>query len=418
MEKTISKNAKIITLLCTLVYFASYLTRINFAVMLVKICADMNAAKTEMAVVVTGLTIVYGVGQVISGFLGDKIKPRYMLSAGLSLASVCNVLIFFTASIPVMTVIWCVNGFAQSMLWPPIVRIMSTYLADHEYSYAAVRVSWGSSIATIILYTCCPLLLGFMDWRSIMLICAAVAIAIMIAWTTLSPKYLVSTGSVAVSDNKSDSKAETKAATLPVPKFVFLTIVLIMLGIILQGTLRDGVTNWMPSYLCETFGLPEEESIISTVIQAVFSILSFWCFDFLHRKVFKNEVTCASVIFGASAICAAALYLVNVYTSSAAVSLILMAVIIACMHGINLMLISVVPKRFLKSGKVATYSGILNACTYIGASIATYGFAAIAENHGWNATILTWIIISAAGLAVCFAAAPLWKKFRKEYADK
>ena len=54
----------------------------------------------------------------------------------------------------------------------------------------------------------------------------------------------------------------------------------------------------------------------------------------------------------------------------------------------------------------------------IGASIATYGFAAIAENHGWNATILTWIIISAAGLAVCFAAAPLWKKFRKEYADK
>ena len=151
MENIITKRAKNITLMCTLVYFASYLTRINFAVMMVKICADMNALKTELAVVVTGLTIVYGVGQVISGVIGDKIKPQYMLTAGLSLASACNIAMFFCNTIPAMTVVWCINGFAQSMLWPPIVRIMSTYLADHEYSYAAVRVSWGSSIATIIL---------------------------------------------------------------------------------------------------------------------------------------------------------------------------------------------------------------------------------------------------------------------------
>ncbi|MBE6616890.1 MAG: MFS transporter [Ruminococcaceae bacterium] len=414
MENIITKRAKNITLMCTLVYFASYLTRINFAVMMVKICADMNALKTELAVVVTGLTIVYGVGQVISGVIGDKIKPQYMLTSGLSLAAACNIAMFFCSTIPAMTVVWCINGFAQSMLWPPIVRIMSTYLADHEYSYAAVRVSWGSSIATILLYTCCPLLLKVMDWKTIMLLCAAVCVAIMIAWTLLNPKFLIS----ANASTKSNEQNGDLQATVPVPKFVYLPIALIMLGIILQGTLRDGVTNWMPSYLCETFGLPEEESIISTVIQAVFSILSFWCFDFLHRKVFKNEVMCASVIFGGSALCSAALYFANILSASAAVSLVLMAVIIACMHGVNLMLISVVPKRFLRSGKVATYSGILNACTYIGASVATYGFAAIAENYGWNMTILTWIIISAAGIAVCLAAAPLWKKFRKEYADK
>ena len=94
-----------------------------------------------------------------------------------------------------------------------------------------------------------------------------------------------------------------------------------------------------------------------------------------------------------------------------------MAVIVACMHGINLMLITVVPKRFVKSGKVATYSGLLNACTYVGASISTYGFAALAESFGWNFTILTWVMVSVAGILVCLAAVPLWKKFRKEYAD-
>ena len=95
-----------------------------------------------------------------------------------------------------------------------------------------------------------------------------------------------------------------------------------------------------------------------------------------------------------------------------------MALIVACMHGINLMLITVVPKRFVKSGKVATFSGLLNACTYIGAALSTYGFAAIAENSGWNMTILMWVIVSALGMLVCFGATPLWKKFRREYADK
>ena len=99
------------------------------------------------------------------------------------------------------------------------------------------------------------------------------------------------------------------------------------------------------------------------------------------------------------------------------VSVLLMSLMTACAHGINLMLITVVPKRFVKSGKVSTYSGILNACTYIGAALSSYGFAALAESFGWNFTILMWVFISLAGLAVCLVSTPMWKRFRKEYSD-
>jgi len=204
---------------------------------------------------------------------------------------------------------------------------------------------------------------------------------------------------------------------IPLPKYVYLPIVLIMLGIILQGVLRDGVTNWMPSYLLETFGLPEEKAIVATVILAVFSVISFAAFDFMHRKLIRNEVFCAAVIFIMSVASAGVLYIVNVISASVAVSMILMALIVSFMHGINLMLITVVPKRFIKSGKVSTYSGLLNSCTYIGASISTYGFAAVAESRGWNYTILLWVIVSLLGTFSCLAATPLWKKFRKDYSD-
>ena len=155
-----------------LIYFASYLMRINFAVMMAKIIEDMQVEKSALAIVVTCLTVTYGAGQVISGFLGDKISPRLMVIAGLFLAAACNVALVFATSIPVMAVIWGVNGIAHSMLWPPIVRMMSTYLTEEEYGYAAVRVSWGSSFATILLYLVAPLLLNVMHWRIVILLCA------------------------------------------------------------------------------------------------------------------------------------------------------------------------------------------------------------------------------------------------------
>ena len=155
----------------------------------------------------------------------------------------------------------------------------------------------------------------------------------------------------------------------------------------------------------------------SSVILALFSIVSFWAFDLLHRKVFRNEVFCSAVIFAGSAVCAGALYVANLTSASVAISMILMALIVACMHGINVMLLSVVPKRFLRSGKVSTFSGLLNAFTYVGASLSTYGIAVLSDLYGWNVTILLWLAVTVIGIAVCLAATPLWKKFRSEYAD-
>lgn len=410
---TIGKNAKTITWVLTLCYFASYFTRINFAVMIVKICSDMALQKTELAIVLTGMTVFYGTGQIINGILGDKIRAEHMISTGLILAAVCNVAITLCTSPIAMTAVWCVNGFAHSMLWPPIVRLMSTYLSDEEYSYAAVRVSWGSSFATVALYLLCPVMLGFMPWKSIMIICATLGFSVSIIWMIINPKIL-KTPKI---NSRTAAKASPVGEKKPLPKYVFIPLVLIMLGIILQGILRDGVTNWMPSYMCEAFGLSEESAIVTAVLPAIFTIVSFAAFDYVHRKIFKNEVTCSAVIFIGAAATAAILYAVGLLGGSVIASALLLALIIAFMHGINLMLITVVPKKFVKSGKVSTYSGILNACTYIGASISNYGFAVLAESYGWSFTILSWGGISLAGCLVCFCAVPLWKHFTHNYAE-
>ena len=415
MKSNITPAVKKIAYFLAAVYFTSYCMRVNLAVMLVKICSELRVEKTELAIVITGLTVAYGIGQVISGFLGDRLKPYYIIPAGLALAVLCNVGIFFSSSIPAMTVIWSINGFVHALLWPPIVRLMSTHLSAEDYSFAAVRVNQGSSIATVSLYLFCPLLLGFMEWRTIMLLCAAWGAVMVALWFLLYPRVFTKEIDTA---QKADAPAPFEGQKkTPVPLYIFGAIALIMPGIMMQGMLRDGVTNWMPSFLLETFGLSEENSIVSTVILAIFTMISYSAFRALQKKFFKNEVTCAASIFGGSAVICAILFVVNFFAPKAALvpSLILMALTVAAMHGINLMLISIVPRRFVVFGKVSTYSGILNASTYVGAALSTYGFAALAEAYDWNFTILTWVIISLVGATVCFFGARIWQRHLDEH---
>lgn len=417
MAHPISKRVKGFTYLLTLVYFGSYIMRINFAAMLATIYPDIGVTKSAIAVVITGMTLFYGSGQIINGILGDKINPKYMLTVGLSLAAACNIGMSFCQTVPWMTAVWCINGYAHSMLWPPIVRLMSTHLNDVEYNYATVRLYWGSSCGTILIYMLCPLLLKVITWRWIIACYAVMGIAIVAVWLLFSPRVLQKDAVAPTQDNQDRSPAIPEKKAVPLPSRIWISVVMIFFAIILMGMLRDGVTNWMPSYLLESFGMPAENAIFATVILAVFSMISYSLFDTLHRKVFPNEIVCAAVIFGGAALCGAILYVINLFASTVITSMLLMALIVACTHGVNMMLISIVPKRFAKSGKVSTFSGLLNAGTYVGAAIATPVFALIAENYSWNINVLVWGVLAAVGTVICLAVMPLWKKFRKEYSD-
>ena len=430
-------KAKAIAWLCTLVYFGSYLTRQNFNVMLLYVIGDFSAAtgmssellSVKLSVILTAMTITYGTGQVICGFIGDKIKPQYMLTGGLALAATTNILMAMpfvstSGNIVLMTALWAINGFAHSMLWPPIVRIMSMYMTDDEYGYSAVRVSWGSQFATILLYLGCPVLVTYahLSWRTVILICAIAGILIDVLWNIFYPRLL--RDPLKTSVKKGDGK---KGSGAPLPALVILPLIFIFLGIILQGIMRDGVTNWTPKLLDDTFNLGEALSTVSAVVLAIFSIISFSAYDMVHRKLFKNEVFCAGMIFAFSAVISSIILAMFVFhISSAIVSIILMGLVVANMHGINLMLVTVVPKRFIKSGKVSFFSGVLNACTYIGAAVGNTAFAWLstissgsdsADSVSWTPVVISWVAVSILGLGICLLATPMWKKFCKTYAD-
>ena len=75
-----------------------------------------------------------------------------------------------------VVLLWAVNGFAQSLMWPPLVKIMSDKLCEDDYKKAVVKVSWGSSCGTIAVYLLSPFIIKALSVKFVFIISSVLAI--------------------------------------------------------------------------------------------------------------------------------------------------------------------------------------------------------------------------------------------------
>ena len=103
-----------------------------------------------------------------------------------------------------------------------------------------------------------------------------------------------------------------------------------------------------------------------------------------------------------------------VMSRSVLLTALFMAALAGCMHGVNFVLIGMVPRQFRRFGRVGLVSGVLNSCTYLGSALSTYGTALLSLSLGWAGTTALWIGIALAGALICFAICKKWTVFRRE----
>ena len=409
------KSVNAIAFICTLVYFTSYVTRINYGAVVSEIVRAEGIGKEAASLAVTGLFITYGTGQLISGFLGDRISPKYLMCAGMITASLMNFILPLNTNPYCMLAVWCVNGFGQALMWPPIVKLMTAYMSEDDYERSTVRVSWGSSFGTVAVYLLSPVFIAIGGWKSLFFFCAFLGIlGAVIAYAGIS-SFERRFGKIAVKSLKHEKTrgnmcSESKPADGSGSFFAVLCAIFaaIFAAIVLQGVLRDGVTTWMPSYIGETFSLGTSVSILTGVVLPIFSIVTFSFTRAVYGKFIHNELLLSGILFAAAA---AASGILSVFSGASPVlSVLCSTLVVGCMHGINLLLICFVPAKFKSSGNISLVSGVLNFATYVGAALSSYGFAALSDAFGWKATILSWCAVSVLGMGICLCSAPIWKR--------
>ena len=262
MKKRLFSPAVLLCALLSLLYFTSYITRLNFSASIAEMVSVNVFTKPEAGVIGTALFFTYGFGQIISGFLSDKFEPGKIVSIGLVLTTLCNLFFPLTSSPAVMAAVWGINGFAQALFWPPIVRILSHYYNDSGYTKGTLAVSYSCHAATILIYVIVPVSIRISDWRLVFFLSALLSVAVLTLWCIAYPRLIIRLESVApVCSSPSDVPKTSLFKTL-----LSSGVLVSMVAIALMGYLKDGIQSWLPTFFTEVFNMDAADAILINIL--------------------------------------------------------------------------------------------------------------------------------------------------------
>lgn len=390
--------------LCSLVYFSSYLTRLNYGAAMSELAAQLQLSNEAVSLAVTLHFLTYGLGQILCGYIGDSVRPRALIAAGLAATSLCNLFMPLMPGIYWMVGLWGLNGLFQAMLWPPMVRILAENLSQENYRRACVAVSAAASLGTVAVYLLVPACIWISGWRLAFIVPSVFGMVVTAVWLAGTRAY---TGEKGV---KKTDKAPLPQGNAPSLWTLIRQSALLPLlaAVVLHGVLRDGITTWMPTFIHERYHFATSSSILTTAVLPLFGILSVITANAVQKRL-KSVVAAAALLFSTGF--AATLILRIFFSSNPAVPVLSMALATGCMHGVNIMLISCLPRYFAPYGHISLVSGLLNAFTYVGSALSMYGIAAVSARFGWLVTVTIWCLIAFAGTLLCVLSVRRWNRF-------
>jgi len=157
-----------ITSLFSTTYFFYYLARYNFALALPFMMIEFNVTKTALGIIATALTLAYGFGQLINGFLTDRVGTRIIMTIGGLMAALFNFLMGQNYIYDLFILIWALNGYFQAMGYPATCKLVATWFKREDQRGKPLGMSeMFQSIASIIVIPMSALLAVVFGWRMI-----------------------------------------------------------------------------------------------------------------------------------------------------------------------------------------------------------------------------------------------------------
>jgi OPA family glycerol-3-phosphate transporter-like MFS transporter len=391
-------------------YFAANLGRLSYVTVMIEIINREGFSAAAAGLVGTGFFICYGAGQIGSGYLGDRLPPRWLIFTGLLCTGLANFAMGLARTSAQMLVIWCFNGLIQSILWPPIVRVIVERYPSPAREKVCVNISTTYPIATLVSYAACAGIILVLPWRAFFFIVTVFLFAVSALWGVVFGKVECGPGV------PRGERLEPEAGVLPGKisrrkKLPFVVLIIICGALIAQGALRDGLTTWIPAYLTQTFSLQTSTAILFSGLLPLINIAGIYVCQFLFRLI-KDEVRTALCLYCVSALVALVLRFLGSF--HIILSLAPFALITACMIGVNLMLVVFVPTHFSRMGIVAFISGVTNAMVYVGSSVATFGIGLAADTFGWGSLLLILVSLTLLSALLCLLASPRWQAFTRQ----
>ncbi|MDR0555366.1 MAG: MFS transporter [Treponema sp.] len=398
--------------ICWLVYSSAYFGRINLSITLRALETALQYSKTSLGILASGFFFTYGAGQLINGILGDRYNPRYFIAIGIAGAGLSNILFIqcgslsgslrgsLRGSLPLMFLCWAANGYFQSMLWGPLVRIVANHTPVKHLHKMMLFFSSSSVAGYLVSYNIIGRLPERFGWKSAFFIPGLTLLAIAALWVRFFKVPL---------PQPTPEEAQKSPAGMPAGKFFIKSGLWIpALICVLDGIFKEGLTLWGPAFLAETQKLSMDRVLLIMSLVPLLNLLCIALSGWIHRLCghqAERTVLCFMII---EAVFAALLLLT--FRGSLWLMLPGFCGIFTASLAANNILTAFIPLNFQKEGRVSTAAGFLDCAIYAGAAIAGPGAGALVEYTGWGGVINGWVITALAAVVLAAFAVRRFKQ--------
>ena len=408
-----SRGAMHLFLLCWLAYFATYVCRLNYSAVMPELLAD-GYSESRLGTVLSAFLVCYGLGQIVSGWCSDKFSSRSMIFLGLLLSGTSNIAVcFFGGNYTALLLLWMFNSVVQSMVWSPLLHIAGEWLNPDDRRLFGYNIATTSPAGTIVGYGIALLVLLVLPWKYVFLCCGALTATAAFVWWFGTGRVL-SKMPRAVEVEQTEAATKRTETVVPMRPLVGMMatagVLLMLIPIVMQGTLKDSVTNWIPTFLSGSFEMSTSLSLALTMILPLINVLGSYAAKAVERRL-HNELYTAAVFFGIAGVCLTVLALGGYRFVPVAV--VCLAGVTSSMVAVNVMYITMVPLRFARFGRTGTVGGILDAVAYIGSGALGLvpGFILEHTDNSWMVMFIIWVALALIAIAVTLLCNRFWKKF-------
>lgn len=396
MKKSL-KNWQIRTfILCWIAYACIYFGRVNLSIAIPQIQHNFGWTKTQIGFIGSMFFWVYGIGQMINGYLGDKVSSRLFIFIGLLVTAIANILFGFAASLAVMLLLWAINGYFQSMLWGPMSKTLSFWFPYEKRSRIGIGISTSMVAGYILAWGLCAKILILFNWRYVFWIPGGVILTFSLVWYRRAKNHPKDVGlecpNIHIkSDNTKQDIQITLWSVICKTKLWF-----VVLGCFAQGVIKEGIGLWGPTFLMETQKIDIKATVGLLMMIPIMNFGGMMLAGWLNNK-FKYQEKLAAIVLLIMGMLMV-ICLVVFKDSGPIIELIFLGSASAMMFGANTMLLGVFPMSFAKYNKVSAIAGFLDFCSYLAAGFAAFFTGSVVDKFGWGGILIIWIAIAGIGI--------------------
>lgn len=400
MKEAFTRNQRRIFLLCFACYGSAYVGRLNMSAALNGLATDLSLTDARAGVFQTVFALIYSLGQIVNGSLVDRISARRYIGTGLLLSAACNALFGMTSNYTLLVILWALNGAAQSMLWTPVVKLLTVWFKGSRRDRASFGLSLTMILGHLAAWGVSGALASMMSWRYAFFVSAAVVGIAGIAGLVLitdapAPGEDIGTAAdVAAAPEKSNGNA------MPLGRLLGSTgLGLLLLCCICNGFVRDGIVTWAPTILANAQeGLAIDSTLLTLIIPAINAVGIITVKKCYHVFGDSSRIAVAALMI-VSGILA---FLMLPAGMGMIVCAALMGLCCAANYGVNPMLTTLIPMEYENTGRVGLVAGLMDCFIYLGSALAGVAVGAMSDSFGWNWVYAAWGIVSLLGAALAF----------------